>query len=246
MGYFLFFVINVLLAAWVAEDAKQRAKSGAWGILVFFTGVVGLAVYFAAREGFQREDQQVPVTIKLLAGMFVVSVLINVFLFSQVNTTTSQGANITGQLIENQGSILRDMAFAMRDVLQNPSDEEALSRLITLNEASIDLLSIQGKESFVEKTLLEEVFLLASNADQVIDRYYHGDRITDLTEQEYDNLWSFTTNIIRASSDMNSISSMYARMNLQFFTTYSPVKSESEVIEALEKFNQFNKELGLL
>ncbi len=44
------FIFWVYIVVWVARDANKRGTSGtAWGFLAFFTGLIGLLVYFAAR-----------------------------------------------------------------------------------------------------------------------------------------------------------------------------------------------------
>jgi hypothetical protein len=42
----LWFVIHLVLAFWVGTDAEKKGQNGIlWGLLVFFTGIVGLIVY---------------------------------------------------------------------------------------------------------------------------------------------------------------------------------------------------------
>jgi hypothetical protein len=42
----LWFVIHLVLAFWVGSDADKKGQNGLlWGLLVFFTGIVGLIVY---------------------------------------------------------------------------------------------------------------------------------------------------------------------------------------------------------
>lgn len=45
-------LLQVLLAAWVGQDAETRGMGGTlWGLLVFFTSLVGALAYLIAREG---------------------------------------------------------------------------------------------------------------------------------------------------------------------------------------------------
>ncbi len=47
----LFFAVEFLLALWVYRDAKSRGLDGfVWGLLVFFTSVVGLLVYMLVNQ----------------------------------------------------------------------------------------------------------------------------------------------------------------------------------------------------
>lgn len=58
--FILFFVVALLFSLvvsavwlfasyWVYEDAESRGESGAlWGVVVFFGGVLGIAIYFLA------------------------------------------------------------------------------------------------------------------------------------------------------------------------------------------------------
>jgi uncharacterized membrane protein YhaH (DUF805 family) len=45
------FVINIIILVWVAKDAKARGMGSpiGWLILVFFTGILGLIIYYFAR-----------------------------------------------------------------------------------------------------------------------------------------------------------------------------------------------------
>ena len=44
------FVVNILLAIWVARDAKARGESAAlWVIVFLFTGLIGLIIWLFAR-----------------------------------------------------------------------------------------------------------------------------------------------------------------------------------------------------
>lgn len=45
------FVINIALLVWVAKDAKARGldNSVLWMALVFFTGLIGFAIYYFSR-----------------------------------------------------------------------------------------------------------------------------------------------------------------------------------------------------
>lgn len=45
------FVINIMILVWVAKDAKARGMGSpiGWLILVFFTGIIGLIIYYFAR-----------------------------------------------------------------------------------------------------------------------------------------------------------------------------------------------------
>ena len=46
----LFVAINIAILFWVAKDAKSRGMDGAmWLFLIFFTGVIGLAIYIFSR-----------------------------------------------------------------------------------------------------------------------------------------------------------------------------------------------------
>lgn len=46
------FFINLLLAVWVGVDAGKRGMQGLlWGLLVFFTSIVGVVVYLLVRSG---------------------------------------------------------------------------------------------------------------------------------------------------------------------------------------------------
>lgn len=46
-----FFVINIAILVWVVKDAKARGMGSpiGWLVLVFFTGIIGLIIYFFAR-----------------------------------------------------------------------------------------------------------------------------------------------------------------------------------------------------
>lgn len=46
----LFIAINAAILFWLAKDAKSRGMDGAmWLFLIFFTGVIGLAIYLFSR-----------------------------------------------------------------------------------------------------------------------------------------------------------------------------------------------------
>lgn len=50
-------VIQVLLSFWVGFDAQKRGMHGLlWGLLVFFTGIVGLIVYLIVAPGLVPRD----------------------------------------------------------------------------------------------------------------------------------------------------------------------------------------------
>ncbi len=44
------FIVGIYILVWVVKDANKRGTSGAlWGFLVFFSGIIGLILYFIAR-----------------------------------------------------------------------------------------------------------------------------------------------------------------------------------------------------
>jgi hypothetical protein len=44
------FIVGIYILVWVVKDANKRGTSGTlWGILVFFSGIIGLILYFIAR-----------------------------------------------------------------------------------------------------------------------------------------------------------------------------------------------------
>lgn len=47
----ILFVVNIALLVWVAKDAKARGldNSVLWMALVFFTGLIGFAIYYFSR-----------------------------------------------------------------------------------------------------------------------------------------------------------------------------------------------------
>ncbi len=46
-----FFVLSIVIAAWVFNDAEKRGMNGwLWGLLVFFANIIGLVVYLLARN----------------------------------------------------------------------------------------------------------------------------------------------------------------------------------------------------
>ena len=50
-------VIQVLLSFWVGFDAQKRGMHGLlWGLLVFFTGIVGLIVYLIVAPGMAQQS----------------------------------------------------------------------------------------------------------------------------------------------------------------------------------------------
>jgi hypothetical protein len=55
-------VIQIVLSVWVGVDAQKRGMHGLlWGLLVFFTGIVGLIVYLIVAPGLaQREGGAQP------------------------------------------------------------------------------------------------------------------------------------------------------------------------------------------
>lgn len=62
-GGFLFiiiaiFVINIAILVWVARDAKARGMGSplGWLILVFFTSIIGLIIYFFSRPSGEVEE----------------------------------------------------------------------------------------------------------------------------------------------------------------------------------------------
>jgi RNA polymerase subunit RPABC4/transcription elongation factor Spt4 len=50
-------LINLALAIWVGYDASQKGQSGIlWGLLVFFTGIVGLIVYLLVSPALAQRN----------------------------------------------------------------------------------------------------------------------------------------------------------------------------------------------
>jgi hypothetical protein len=54
-------LISAGLAVWVGIDANKRGLNGVlWGLLVFFTGIVGLIVYLLVGPAMQHRDGDAP------------------------------------------------------------------------------------------------------------------------------------------------------------------------------------------
>ena len=54
-------LISACLAVWVGVDANKRGLNGVlWGLLVFFTGIVGLIVYLLVGPAMQFRNGAVP------------------------------------------------------------------------------------------------------------------------------------------------------------------------------------------
>jgi hypothetical protein len=50
-------VIQIVLSVWVGADAQKRGMHGLlWGLLVFFTGIVGLIVYLIVAPGLAQRN----------------------------------------------------------------------------------------------------------------------------------------------------------------------------------------------
>jgi len=62
-GGFLFiivaiFVINIAILVWVAKDSKARGMGSTvgWLVLIFFTGIIGLIIYFFSRPSGEVDE----------------------------------------------------------------------------------------------------------------------------------------------------------------------------------------------
>lgn len=48
--FLVFFIVGLYILVWVIKDANKRGTSGAlWGIILIFSGIIGLILYFIAR-----------------------------------------------------------------------------------------------------------------------------------------------------------------------------------------------------
>jgi signal peptidase I len=95
----LFLVISAMLAGWVAIDAASRGRSWyAWSRLVFFTNIIGAAVWFVVRR--RTPDDTVPLSSRrrvMLALAGVPLLLFAVLLFTVASTFLIQLVRIEGQ-----------------------------------------------------------------------------------------------------------------------------------------------------
>ena len=92
-------LISAALAGWVAIDAASRGRSWyAWSRLVFFTSVIGAAIWLAARR--RSPADTVPLSSRrrvLLALAGVPLLLFAALLFTVTTTFVIQSARVEGQ-----------------------------------------------------------------------------------------------------------------------------------------------------
>src|SRR5258705_3561090 len=92
-------LISAALAGWVAVDAASRGRSWyAWSRLVFFTNVIGAAIWLVARR--RSPGDTVPLSSRrrvLLALAGVPLLLFAALLFTVTTTFVIQSARVEGQ-----------------------------------------------------------------------------------------------------------------------------------------------------
>ncbi|MDW7651950.1 MAG: hypothetical protein SCK29_10855 [Bacillota bacterium] len=247
MPYLLFFVINVLMAAWVSEDAKKRDKSGVWGVLVFFTGIVGLLIYFAVREGLQSEHSSAFLVTKVMTVLFILSLSLNVYFYANLNRVRENGKGFALQTMSAQVDTLSQMSRIMEIVLNNPENSEQIKRLVEINFASGTLYGMMNSQAkFIDREMIDELFRLAVHADQIVESYYYPDEVAALTEAERNELQVFTANLIEATSEINEM--LFLIFSQQYIVrtgTYN-LPEQPKIVEMLKTINNEHSELGII
>ena len=94
----LLLVISAMLAGWVAIDAANRGRSWyAWSRLVFFTNVVGAAIWLVVRRRHPVDTVPLSSRRRVLLGLAGVPLMLFAGLLFMVTTTfVVQGARVEG------------------------------------------------------------------------------------------------------------------------------------------------------
>jgi signal peptidase I len=108
----LLLLISALLAGWVAIDAASRGRSWyAWSRLVFFTNVVGAAIWLVVRRRTPADTVALSSRRRVLLGLAGVPLMLFAALLFMVATTfVIQGARVEGHAmapaLEDQDRVL--------------------------------------------------------------------------------------------------------------------------------------------
>ena len=108
----LLVVISAMLAGWVAIDAASRGRSWyAWSRLVFFTNVIGAAIWLVVRRRSPADTVALSSRRRVLLGLAGVPLMLFAALLFMVTTTfVIQGARVEGHAmapaLEDQDRVL--------------------------------------------------------------------------------------------------------------------------------------------
>jgi signal peptidase I len=108
----LLLLISAMLAGWVAIDAASRGRSWyAWSRLVFFTNVVGAAIWLVVRRRTPADTVPLSSRRRVLLGLAGLPLMVFAALLFMVTTTfVIQGARVEGRAmapaLEDQDRVL--------------------------------------------------------------------------------------------------------------------------------------------
>jgi signal peptidase I len=109
---FVLLVISAILAGWVAIDAASRGRSWyAWSRLVFFTNIIGVAVWLVVRRRNPADTVPLSSRRRVLLGLAGAPLMaFAVLLFMVTTTFVIQGARVEGHAmapaLEDQDRVL--------------------------------------------------------------------------------------------------------------------------------------------
>ena len=132
---------------------------------------------------------------RFIICVLIVSVFGNVYLFNTLYRNTKVGRSMDGDIYRKHIDVFIQLPKAITTVLENPEDEEALNRLFELSEANRALYNISWSGYFLSAELGNKKLLLGIQTDRVVQEYFRGKDLTLLSENEIDEIITFTENL---------------------------------------------------